>query len=376
MKGEKCKVRIYSDAESRQLDVYEVPQKILSYNFDNVRISGEKAKIEYDRGKKLNPTDPADQRTVQNILYSSKFYSKTATEDLQDDIKGKGQDEPAIVTVDGVVWNGNRRLAIRRQLLKDTGDQKYSRVGIVVLPELSGKELKILERRLQMHRDWKEDYGSIQTRLDVRNSLNDSSWTDQETIASYGGRYTIKELKNYKNEIDLIDDYLKRIGKPSDYASIQDVDRKGVESFVTLNSIVKKERSKKTKDLEIEKIKLTGFRLIKHKKSTYHTLRDFESVLSHQQARNEFESNSPTFRNFPKRTYQFDDDAIEKEFDNVDVATETVRSSRKDAKKLAEDALKTLQRITNDRIPKNNANFKDTLRQLADEINKLKSYAG
>ena len=277
-----------------------------------------------------------NQKIVQKILYESKFYSKTATESLQKDMVEKGQEEPAIVSIDGVVWNGNRRLAIRRKLLKVTGKQKYSRVEIVVLPELSSKELKMLERRLQMQKDWKEDYGPIQTRLDVRNSLNDKDWDIQEIIASYGRRYKQKELTDFRNQIDLIDDYLERIGRPSDYALINENEvgaSVGVESFITLNSIIQKERAKNTRSMEIEKIKLAGFRLVKHKQSTYRTLRNFDSVLSHQQARDEFKANSPTFKNFPKNANAFSNDAVEEEYNNVDFAIETVRSSQKDAKK-------------------------------------------
>ena len=44
-------------------------------------------------------------------------------------------------------------------------------------------------------------------------------------------------------------------------------------------------------------------------------------------------------------------------------------------KSLANDALRILRRIKYDKIPKNNADFKDILHQLDEEINKLKSYA-
>lgn len=376
--GDVDKVPIYSDAAPKPLDVYNVPTEILSYNFDNVRISAEKAKKETDRnGKKLDPADPADQKIVGEILYSSKFYSKTATKSLQEDIEKKGQIRPAVVTVDGVVWNGNRRLAIRRKKYKETGDQKYARVDIVVLPEMSGKELKQLERRLQMHRDLREKYGPIQLRLDVRTSINDPEWSMQEIIASYGGLHKQSDLQNYKDEIDLIDSYLARIKRPNDYAWINEHEKSaGVESFVTLNSIVQKARERGANIMEIEKIKLAGFRLISHSDATYNTMRKLQQVMRDPQGRSEFAANSVTFNNFRKDTNPLDRDAINAEFDNVELAYETVSSSKKDAKRVAERALVILQGIKLENIPKNNGAFKNTLQQLAETVGRLRSHAG
>lgn len=376
--GDVDKIPIYSDTAPKSLDVYNVPTDILSYNFDNVRISAEKAKAETDRsGKRLDPTDHTDQDIVGEILYSSKFYSKTATQSLQDDIEQKGQIRPAVVTVDGVVWNGNRRLAIRRKKYKETGDQEYARVNIVMLPEMSSKELKQLERRLQMHRDLKEKYGPIQLRLDVRTSMNDPEWSTQEIIASYGGQYNERDLQNYKDEIDLIDDYLTRIKKPNDYAWINEHEKSaGVESFVTLNNIVQNARKKNHSIMEIEKIKLAGFRLISHSDATYNTMRKLQKVMRDHQGREEFTTNSVTFGNFHRGMNPLDKDAINAEFDNVELAYETVSSSKKDAKKVAARALVILQGINLENIPKNNDAFKSTLQQLADTIDRLKSRAG
>ena len=369
MVDEKFKVRIY-DKESKQLDVYKIPHDVLSYNFNNVRIIAEKTKKENDLKRELDPTDPTDQKIVEEMLYKSKFYTKTATQDLEQDIKLRGQDEPAIVSIDGTVWNGNRRLAIRRKLLEKTGEQQYEWVRIVRLPPLSGKDLKRLERRLQMHKDWKEEYGAIQTRIDVRNSLDDPDWNDQEIVNSYGGRYKKSDLYKFKREIDLIDEYLQRIGQPYNYAAIKD--KVGVESFAALSDSLQKEHAKKTKDVDIQRIKLAGFRLIKNPKCTYKTLRDFDKVLATSQARDEFKKNSVTFTDYPRRRNEFETSDLNAEFDNLDISATTASSAKKDAKKLAKDALKTLQRITNDKIPKNNEDFKNTLEDLAQIIYKLK----
>ena len=228
-----------------------------------------------------------------------------------------------------------------------------------------------------MHRDLKEKYGPIQLRLDVRASMTDSEWTEKEIITSYGNQYKKGDLQNFKDEIDLIDDYLTRLGKPNDYAWINEHEKSaGVESFVTLNSIIQKARSRDDGLMEIEKIKLAGFRLISHSDATYNTMRKLQQIMLNHQARAEFAVNSVTFTDFPKGRNPFDRSAINAEFDNVELAYETVSSAKKDAKKIAERALVILQGIKPEGIPKNNAAFKDTLQRLADEMDRLRSHAG
>jgi len=375
--NEDLKVKVYNDDEFVPLKVYRVPTKILTYNFDNVRISGDKAKIEYDRKSPLNPTKKEDQEIVEDILYESKFYSKTATEDLENDIKSHGQEEPSIVSIDGVVLNGNRRLAIRNKLWKTKGEQKYEYVNIVRLPELSLKELKKLERRLQMRKDWKQPYGSIQTRLDVRHSLEDGTWTMEELVASYGGRYTEDELLKFKKEIDLIDDYLVRIKRPKDYIFIESAEKgAGVEIFTALLNTLQKEEKKKTSPLEIEKIKLAGFRIKHHPTSTYEDVRNFGRILSNPQSRSEFIANSSTVKEFNQITKsgnEFDNESLGKELQNLEASIDVLNDLGKDAKSLADKALRTLTEIKDEKIPKNNADFKQILDDLQKRISYLKS---
>lgn len=372
------KVKIYNDTNFDPLEIYKVPVKILKYNFDNVRISAEKAKVEQDRsGVPLNPMNESDQKLVEQVLLTSKFYSKTATEDLLEDIKKKGLEEPAIVTIDGVIWNGNRRIAILNKLRHDTGEQKYDYVNIVRLPALSFKELKKLERRLQMQKDWKQSYGPIQTRLDIRQSLKDSSWTVPEIIASYGGRYDKDDLEKMREEIDLIDEYLVRIKRPKDYALIELADKGGgVETFTAIRDILKSEEKKQTKGIEQEKIKLACFRIKHHPESTYEHLRDFRKVLNDTQSRSEFIKNSDTFKSFntiTKSGNEFDNVSLKSEFDNLDASYEVIRNAKKDAKKLVEKALIILQSIKEDRIPKNNKEFKDAIAMVEKTVSSLKS---
>ena len=126
--GDFYKVKVRSDSEFEKLPVYRIKHDILGYNFDNGRIIAEKMHHEQKEKTRLDPTNNLHQKIIGEILYNSKFYSSTATEDLQNDIMEKGLEDPLIVSIDGTVWNGNRRLSIYQKLYEGTGDQKYERV--------------------------------------------------------------------------------------------------------------------------------------------------------------------------------------------------------------------------------------------------------
>lgn len=87
-------------------------------------------------------------------------------DDLKQDVDERGQQEPAIVTADGILINGNRRAAAMRSLYLD--DQrlaaKYIRC-LVLPPDATVAELIDLETELQIARDFKQDYGWINEAL-------------------------------------------------------------------------------------------------------------------------------------------------------------------------------------------------------------------
>ena len=379
------KVKVRSDSEIAKLPVYKIKHNILGYNFNNGRIIAEKTYYEQTENILLDPMNDEHQMIIGKILYESKFYSSTATEDLEKDIMEKGLEEPLIVSIDGTVWNGNRRLSIYRKLYEDTGDQKYERINMVVLPELSHKDLKRLERRLQMHKELKQKYGPIQTRLDVRMTMNDNDWDINEIIDSYGHRYDKVELDLFVQEIDLIDDYLKRINRPKDYVFIETSGNErgkgsGVESFITLNQILQKQKKKKESTIDIEKTKLSGLQIIHHPDSTYNNVRNYAAVISDNVARDEFKNNSVTFEKFNTITKNGGDNAFEtnyikKEFDNLDVSYQTVLNAKKDAEKIVTNALKMLEEIKDYKIPRNDE-FKKILDRLEKQISRLRSKSG
>lgn len=106
------------------------------------------------------------------------------------------QRETLIVTADGVVVNGNRRLAAMREL--NAEDPKtysaFSHIDAVILPATAtAEDLELLEAELQMTPETKLEYGWIERRLKLRRHA------EQLKIP----RKRIKETYRFKREEDI-----------------------------------------------------------------------------------------------------------------------------------------------------------------------------
>ncbi|MER8263325.1 hypothetical protein AB0C94_23625 [Streptomyces griseus] len=86
--------------------------------------------------------------------------------ELKEDLKARGQREPAIVTADGVLINGNRRSAAMRSLFVDDDVRSARYVRCLVLPsDATTAELVDLETELQVAKDFKQNYSWINEAL-------------------------------------------------------------------------------------------------------------------------------------------------------------------------------------------------------------------
>jgi hypothetical protein len=86
--------------------------------------------------------------------------------ELKADLRERRQQEPAIVTAEGVLINGNRRSAALRSLYRDDNHLPARYVECLVLPEdATSAELVDLEAELQVARDFKQDYSWINEAL-------------------------------------------------------------------------------------------------------------------------------------------------------------------------------------------------------------------
>ena len=196
-----------------QLDVVRVPVGELRFNVQLGRLILDRyTTISVAGGG--DPEDPDVQREIEE-----KVLALRETEDLLRELKRDGQLEPGIVTEDGYVINGNRRLACLRRLERDTGDQRFHYMEVGVLPAAAPEDLFLLEANLQMSPDTRARYGPVTAAVQVKRGLVDFQ-LKKKTVAE-AMRLTEPQLQEILDILDLIDGYLAFMKQPGNYALVE-----------------------------------------------------------------------------------------------------------------------------------------------------------
>ena len=150
-------------ADGNERTVWRVPIEILRYRKDNGRIASDILDYEANVG----PLDEKDQeaQTLIAQFLREKDPQKTAT--LRQSILHDGQQEPAIITCDGFLINGNRRKMVMETLhAQHPHEDNFAYMKVVILPgegDTGGPptlfEIEQLENRYQLQSDGKSDLG-------------------------------------------------------------------------------------------------------------------------------------------------------------------------------------------------------------------------
>jgi DNA-binding transcriptional MerR regulator len=228
--------------EVQDFAVYKVPIEFLIFNVDNGRIGTSVQSYFAERGA-LNPEDEADSKTIQGFLYDSAVDRNKQTEKS---LAENGQLEPGIITMDGVIVDGNRRATLLRRISESTGNQytqsqkdrcRYFLTRILPA-NAEPAEILRLETTYQMGSDSKVDYNPLEKYLHAR-ILKQHGFSLKQ-IAEYMALESANKVQEYLEVMDLLDEYLKNYGYDKIYTQLP----KGIEDpLIRLNATLKKVRS-------------------------------------------------------------------------------------------------------------------------------------
>jgi hypothetical protein len=222
-----------AEAGYLEANVIELDHTCLVYRADNGRILSELAsaarlrETTFDELKAV-AEGPEVQLLLHNLLVEK---SRDQRGPIYAELARFGrQTEPLLISSDGVVLNGNRRLAAMRDLLakESTSFGQFACVRAAVLPgELSDNEIEFVEAALQMAPDLKLDYGWINRRLKLRQHVDDMGV--ERVVAAY--RLSDSEaIDRELGELALAEEYLEWIGHPQEYPLIDNQE----DAFVAL----------------------------------------------------------------------------------------------------------------------------------------------
>ncbi|WP_414660168.1 ParB N-terminal domain-containing protein [Horticoccus sp. 23ND18S-11] len=173
--------------------------------------------VDWVRFSTLNHRTKAEQlreiaRATQPDLFSGDPLGKAAQDaqyrilidqagfdELKADLAERRQQEPAVITADGVLINGNRRAAALRSLLHDENNLDGRYIRCLVLPEdATPAEIIRLEAELQVAKDFKEAYSWVNQALLIEELYNDN-----------GRKFEIVAAMMHRQVKDIISDYEK-----------------------------------------------------------------------------------------------------------------------------------------------------------------------
>ena len=251
------KQKLYYMGETQSFDVYRIDLDHLIYNRHNGRIEAEMLTWEQENAAPIGTYDDELHEKIGTFLWDSNKGRNKAT---LTDLTSKGQQKPGIVSLDGVIIDGNRRAMLLRKLEGESKSKQY--FDAIILPHAyadNQAEIVRLETQYQLGEDAKVEYGPLQKYLHARRLHDDLNISVEEIDTLMGeSRGNTKKLLEIMQPMD---DYLEHIGCPKLYLMLKDSDGTKEGMFVDLHADLKRIEAGKAKipwafDPEIDPLQL------------------------------------------------------------------------------------------------------------------------
>lgn len=200
--------------KSMKLEHTQVPLDILRFRVENGRWLLDLE--EHSKNNNSNSEDyikKSEDHEIQEILFEIALrYSKqkSGNKSIYDELKDSaGQTDPLIIFPNGVVFNGNRRLAAMKKLEEELTPTtfKYPTVEVDILPEtISQAELDMFESSLQRKISLPLEFSWIDTASQA-NKYRKEQKKDKDII----------ELLNLKKSTNSVDNEIKKYIKAVEF---------------------------------------------------------------------------------------------------------------------------------------------------------------
>ncbi len=323
-----------------------VPLELLRYRKDNGRIASDVMDYERNHGR-LKEESKEAQEIIKKFLLER---DEKKTDELTKSIQHAGQDQPAIITCDGFLINGNRRKMVLEFLhSKYPQDDRFVTMKVVILPGKDDEggsptlyDIERIENRYQLQSDGKAEYFNFDKALSIRRKI-EIGMTIKEQILDDPKYINIsdKELKEaikdveqeYLKPLECIDRYLSYLKREGLYSTISAgiSDREGrwyafcdySKFWEQLNDESKRINKFKIKEKEIGKIEDAAFKIIRKRElkdlpKVHQIMRNFSKYISHEDSKkellrlNEIELELPKKERFDKEGKEYDEREIDR----------------------------------------------------------------
>ena len=192
------------------------------------------AQIQYIHEREVPPDffrsgqeNESSQRAQHDILVAFAVRGSSSVTPIMDQLHAEEQRQPLLITSDGVVVNGNRRLAAMRELFTEDPVRfgNFAYVDCAVLPaSVTPNEIVEIEVRLQMQRETKLPYGWIEESIAIKEMLDEGM---QRAYVADLMKKRPREVLAAERALTEVDIYLKDwLRDPENYQEVE-----GAEQF-------------------------------------------------------------------------------------------------------------------------------------------------
>ena len=219
-------------------EVFRIPIEYLVPNILNDRITWKIREYEAENNRTLNIESDEDVSYIYNLILSEHPADNERT---KADLAKNGQQVDGVITNEGIIIDGNRRVTLLRTLFNGEADRYNQNVedfryfNAIVLPgNIDGKEIMALETMLQIGVDKKVDYNRICLYIKVENLISAGYTHDQ--IKQYMGLKSHKDVEDMEKIFKLMVEYLQSIEKPNHFTLLDGLE----DQFINTRAIFKK----------------------------------------------------------------------------------------------------------------------------------------
>ena len=221
----------FYEYKNRQTDlpVVRLSINVPIYRMQNYRTRTEQRKYIQEHEKDSNffiegqENDSAQQAQHEILVSFAKKGRAESVVPIMDELCTEEQREPLLISANGVVVNGNRRLAAMRELSiqEPQNFRHFGYVDCAVLPDnVTPEEMQEIEVRLQMQPETKLPYGWVNESLAIRDLVESGKKLE----------YVADLMKKKKNDVQRAysalyeaDFYLEEwVGKSGEYQYVED----------------------------------------------------------------------------------------------------------------------------------------------------------
>ncbi len=223
-------IEYYKDERlgNKRYRIYYLPISNLKLRKHNGRIKADVKTFEKKNNREIDEIN--EQSLLRDFLINN---DKNQTEKLKTLLSTETQREPAVITCDGFLINGNRRRAVFEVLYNDNyQDKQFENMKVVVLdPKVALLDIERIENRYQLQDEGKSEYSGLNRALSIRDKVENGytvevQLKDDPLHYHKKGREFINEVKKYDAEylhpLECADRYLKYFGKEGLYELITD----------------------------------------------------------------------------------------------------------------------------------------------------------